>query len=103
MGGSSYKEDVFPSDSYKSIWTIASRQESKLACKYFVKLLFLASKLSESREGDLANYVLKYHRKWQELPSIENCSSEFGIIPSKEIPAIITYQHPLSNYNQLLA
>jgi hypothetical protein len=97
-----YKEDLFPSDSYKSIWAIAAKQESKLACKYFVKLLFLASKLSESREGALADYVLEYHQKCQELPSIEYCSSEFGITTPKEVPAIITYQHPLSSYNQLL-
>ncbi len=97
-----YKEDLFPSDSYKNIWAITNRQESKLACKYFVKLLFLASKLSESKEGDLANYVLNYHKEWQELPSIENCSSEFGIIIAKKIPVILAYQHPLSNYSQLL-
>ena len=49
----------------------------------------------------LADYVLEYHQKCQELPSIEYCSSEFGITTPKEVPAIITYQHPLSSYNQL--
>lgn len=98
-----YKEDLFPSDFYKNIWQVASKKESKLACKYFVKLLFLASKLSEIREDDLANYVIEYHGKWQELPSIEKCSSQFGITTNyKKIPIILTYQHPLSNYNQLL-
>jgi hypothetical protein len=93
---------LFPSDIYRTIWHIVKQQESKLACKYFVKLLFLASKLSQIREEALAKYVLRYHEIYKKLPTIENCSSEFGIISLAAIPVIITSQHSLSNYNQLL-
>ena len=97
-----YKDDLFPSDIYRTIWHIVKQQESKLACKYFVRLLFLASKLSQIREEALARYVLGYHEIYKKLPTIENCSSEFGIISLAAIPVIITSQHSLSNYNQLL-
>lgn len=98
-----HKDDLFPCHIYKTIWDIAKQQESKLACKYFVKLLFLASKLSENKEEVLGSYVLKYHGIKKNLPTIENCSRKFSISTITKTPEIITSQHPLSNYTQLLA
>jgi hypothetical protein len=73
-----WKDDLFPSDTYRNVWNITKQQDSKVACKYFVKLLYLASKLSIDQESDLANYVLKCHESQRQLPTIENCSSEFS-------------------------
>jgi len=98
-----YKDDLFPCDIYRAIWDIVKQQESKLACKYFVRLLFLASKLPQSKEEVLGSYVLKYHGIQKRLPAIENCSRKFSITTAEEIPKITTSQHPLSNYNQLLS
>jgi hypothetical protein len=102
-----WKEELFPNDDYKQIWQISKMSnDSKTACKYFVKLLYLAYKLSENKESKISDYVLQYYRKNNKLPTIEYSENHFGINNnnrSKEvISKITTNQHDLNNYNQLL-
>lgn len=97
-----WKDDLFPSPSYKTIWDIVKQQESKLACKYFVKLLYLASKIP-GKEDELSGYVLNHYQLQNNLPTIEDCSRQLGLAAKKpSIPVILTYQHSLADYSSLL-
>ena len=98
-----WKDELFPNWDYKRIWDIAkSEEDSKSACKYFVKLLYLAHKLPVEQEGQVSDYVLGHYQSQSNLPRIENCEKEFGINKPKEVPIIRTDQHSLDSYSQLL-
>ena len=99
-----WKDELFPNQDYQKIWQIAKyTEDSKVACKYFVKLLYLASKLSQQKEDQISNYILNYHQQKAYLPTIEHCEKQFGINNRpKVIPWVNTNQHQLEGYDKLL-
>ena len=99
-----WKDELFPNQDYQKIWQIVKFiEDSKTACKYFVKLLYLASKLPQEKEDYVSDYILRYHQQKGNLPTIENCEQQFGVNNKpKIIPWIKTNQHQLRSYDRLL-
>jgi hypothetical protein len=100
-----WKEDLFPNQQFSKIWQLVNQiNDSRSACKYFVKLLAVAAKLPEEQESILGEFVLKFYYLNQKLPSIDECNQEFNtkVDNNKVIPVIKSYQHCLLDYDQLL-
>lgn len=96
---SQLRDDLLPSEDYRKIWQrVDGTLEAKAACRYIVKLLALAA--HHQCEEQLGRYVLK---QWQQqsLPSIEQCQKRFAPT-SIDAPQIVTEQHALIGYDQLL-
>jgi len=96
---SQLRDDLLPSEDYRKIWLLVDETlEAKAACRFIVKLLALAA--HHQCEEELGRYVLK---QWQQqsLPSIEQCQKRFAPT-SIDIPQVVTEQHALIGYDQLL-
>ena len=97
---SKIRDNLLPSEDYKQIWLHADKTlAAKEASKYIVQLLFLAA--NHNCEPALGRYVLNCFLQTHMLPKIDHCQKRY-IVPIQEIPKVISHQHQLSSYNQLL-
>lgn len=98
---SQLREDLLPSPDYHRIWAYVDEHLAPhKACRYIVRLLHLAA--SEHCEEALGRYVLS-QLDGGELPSEQQCRQRFSPPPATIIPIISPKQHPLDDYDQLLA
>ena len=96
---SQLRDSILPSPDYQQIWQYADESlPAHDACRYIVRLLNLAAK--EDCEGALGRYVLRHIDKGM-LPSELQCSKHFSS-GNSFIPSIVTIQHCLGDYDQLL-
>lgn len=98
-----WKEEMFPNDDYRKIWSIVNKQfDPKKSCKYFVLLLLQASRLSVRQESSLSDYVLRFYKSKSRLPDIKEYQRKFKIGGAEIIPLVKVSQHSLTEYNDLL-
>lgn len=96
---SQLREDLLPSPDYHRIWQyVDERLDPHKACRYIVRLLHLAA--SRDCEAALGRYVLR-SVDCGELPSDVQCRQRFGG-EATVIPLVVSKQHNLSDYDQLL-
>lgn len=97
---SNIREDLLPSDTYKSVWAWLDREmEPRKACKVMVGILALAHRADcESRLGNHLQNMLTNHS----LPSLHELEQRFE---SKEpaIPDVEVKQPPAASYDALLS
>nr|WP_208022274.1 IS21 family transposase [Aestuariicella hydrocarbonica] len=96
---SQLRDDLLPGPDYHRIWRhIDETLPPHKACRYIVRLLHLAA--TEQCESALGRYVLK-HIDRGELPSELQCRKHFSG-DATVVPLIVTKQHALGDYDQLL-
>jgi len=96
---SQLRDDLIPNEDYQLIWVYVDRVlEPRQACRYFVRMLWLASK--HDCEDALGRYILQ---KMQQnyLPTEQECQACFDE-PSQDHPIIEATQHHLKDYDQLI-
>jgi hypothetical protein len=97
-----WREALLPNTDYELIWReVDTRLSAKEACKYMVRLLYLASQLGSEQEAPLGRYVLAAITE-QGVPEMRVCKARFGLSSSAKCPEIKTSQHTLSDYDILL-
>ena len=95
---SQLREDIIPDGDFTLIWKILIADgATDTACHYMVNLLLIAS--NHDCEYALARMVLRQLEAGMP-PTIEQCRSQFE--PHIEVPKLITTQHSLSTYDELM-
>jgi hypothetical protein len=98
---SQLRDELLPSADYHQIWLlIDNSMPSKESARYIVNLLYIAA--NHDCESSLGRYVLDYLTAGSNAPTIEQCRNRF-VKQDQPIPAILSIQHTLSEYNQLLS
>jgi len=93
---SQLRDDLLPNADYQRIWQhVDEHLASRLACKYIVSLLYLAS--SDDCESALGRYVCQGIDTGK-LPGLDNCRQHFSHSP-KQSPIILVQQHDLNAYD----
>lgn len=93
---SQLRDDLLPNADYQHIWQYVDEHlESRLACKYIVSLLYLAT--SDDCESKLGRYVCQGIDKGK-LPGLDNCRQYFSH-SSNHSPVILVQQHDLADYD----
>jgi hypothetical protein len=95
------RDDLLPSDHYRSIWRHADKtMEAKAACRFIVGLLQLAA--TQDCEAKLAEVVLDEIAQGHAL-SLPTLQSQFETNKAPTtIPSIQVMQHTLVQYNELI-
>lgn len=93
---SQLRDDLLPNADYQRIWEYVDEHlESRLACKYIVSLLYLAS--DNDCESALGRYVCQGIDTGK-LPGLDNCREHFSHT-STQSPIIVVKQHNLKDYD----
>jgi hypothetical protein len=96
---SQIRDSLLPTEDFKIIWDKVCKEMSRpVACKYIVKLLYIANKYDCER--DLTNYVMQRLDSIDvlTLSAIESRYKEDEVSP----PPFEVHQHSLSSYNNLI-
>jgi transposase InsO family protein len=94
-----FRDDLFPDDNYRKLWQhIEQVFDSKLACKWMVTVLKIASTHKDERQfgQDLLAKVVQ-----GEAPDIKQLQNQF--LPKNPTPDIQIKQHNLDDYDQLIS
>lgn len=93
------RNDLLPSDNYRSIWNyVDKKMANRAACKFMVGLLSIAAK--EDCVEELGEVVINGINSKRKL-CLKELQDRF-ITQEETIPSINVSQHPLSNYNELI-
>lgn len=94
------RDELLPNADYQAIWVLIDEHyEAKAACKLIVQLLAMAKRYD--CQDELGRYVLAQLQSKQSV-DIKQCHNRFGSTP-QVMPVVMTAQHPLSEYDQLLS
>lgn len=97
---SQLREDLIPNEDYRLIWAYVDKTlEPRKACRYFVRLLHLASR--ETCEGALGRFVIHKIQQEGRLPTEDECRKRFANSQVKA-PNVHVVQHDLKDYDQLI-
>ena len=103
---SQIREDLLPSDDYRTIWAHLDQQlDPRAACKRIVGILALAA--AADCEEALGHYLLRQFEAHR-IPTVEALQHRFqpNTDPTpktvQQLPVIHIQQHPLSHYSALL-
>jgi hypothetical protein len=93
---SQIRDNLLPNEEFKIIWDNVSKTMTKnAACKYIVKLLYIADKYNCER--DLSRYLIKNISKLDQI-SIATIESRYKS-EAQALPAFEVHQHSLASYD----
>ncbi len=95
------RDDILPSETYRALWVLVDEQlDDRAACKWIVTVLRLAYDFD--CEGTLGQEMLQAAQRDQ-LPSRQELQARFLPSQAHRHTQIVSPQHCLNSYDQLLA
>lgn len=95
------RDAILPNDQYRSIWAQLDQQlEPHTASRLMVGLLALAAKADCQEKLSLD---LELSLSLGNIPNLVELQNKFLARQSNPVPALLTQQHPIEQYNQLIA